>query len=528
LGMAAPANPHLVFFPFPAQGHVTPAFHLASLLHRCHGFDVTFVHTEHNRRRLLRARGPDALAGAPGFRFVTVLDGLPPSDEDAAQDMAALLLSLPTMVPHFKRLVLSELPAASCCLVSDVDPILRAAEDIGLPCVSFCTTSASSFMAFQHLQQLVDKGLVPLKDAEQLRNGYMDKTVIDWMPGLPKAMRLRDFPSFIRTTDPHDAILALTLSLMECYSIVPSAVIFQTFEELESQAISAMSDILPPIYAVGPLPLLLRQAAAGASDDPAVVMVGSSLSKEDRACLDWLDGKRPNSVVFVSFGSIVKLTDEQLVELAWGMANSGYEFLWVIRRDQQATTAADATAVLPSGFLTETEGRGCVTSWCPQEAVLRHEAVGAFMTHCGWNSMLESIYAGVPMLCWPFAADQQTNSRMACTEWRVGVEIGEDPKREEVEAAIRQVMGGERGDELRRSAAEWKEEVGGGVEGEGRLGDTARWLLLGKSGEGSQRGACSSGDEHAMNLLRMFFFSDYYCLLCRDVNFISIKSYART
>ena len=129
----------------------------------------------------------------------------------------------------------------------------------------------------------------------------------------------------------------------------------------------------------------------------------------------------------------------------------------MIRSDQQATGAAGATAaILPPEFLEEMEGRGRVTSWCLQEAVLRHEAVGAFLTHYGWNSMLESVCAGVPMLCWPFAADQQTNSRMACTEWRVGVELSEDPGREEVEAAIRQVMGGGRGEELRRSVAEWK------------------------------------------------------------------------
>ena len=126
----------------------------------------------------------------------------------------------------------------------------------------------------------------------------------------------------------------------------------------------------------------------------------------------------------------------------------------MIRSDQQATGGA---AVLPPEFLAETEARGRVTSWCPQEAVLRHQSVGAFLTHCGWNSMLESVCAGVPMLYWPFAADQQTNSRMACTEWRVAVELSDYPGREEVEAAIRQVMGGGK-----RGGAE---EVGGRVEG---------------------------------------------------------------
>jgi hypothetical protein len=280
-------------------------------------------------------------------------------------------------------------------------------------------------------------------------------------------MRLRDFPSFIRTTDPDDAGLALTLRTMECHCTVPSAVIFHTLEEMESHVMSALSAILPPVYAIGPLPLLLSGAGAGdPATDASAASGTSSLSKENRACLDWLDGKRPNSVVFASFGSLVKLTHQQLVELAWGLANSGYEFLWVIRSDQQqqqlvngGAANAAAAAVLPPEFLTETEGRGCVTSWCPQEAVLRHEAVGAFLTHCGWNSMLESVCAGVPMLCWPFVGDQQPNSRLACTEWRVGVELGEDPSREEVATAIRQVMGGERGEELRRSAAEWKEKA---------------------------------------------------------------------
>ncbi|GJN04591.1 hypothetical protein PR202_ga22154 [Eleusine coracana subsp. coracana] len=419
------SRPHLVFFPFPVQGHITPAFQLARLLHRRHGFDITFVHTEHNRRRLLRAGGPGALAGAPGFRFVAVPDGLSPSDEDAAQDIHALDSSLQSTVPHLlSNLLLSSSDfAAAAAVVSDMD----------------------------HCQQLIAKGLVPLiveiyADDEQLRNGYLDNTVIDWMPGLPKTMRLRDFPSFIRTTDRDNADLAFTLRIMECHRTVPSAVIFHTFEELESQVLNAMSALLPPIYAVGPLPPLLEEEQQQEED---TLLGSSSLSKEDRSCLDWLDGNPPKSVVFVSVGSLVTPTKERLTEVAWGLANSGYHFLWVIRNDQR-------DELLPPGFLAETEGRGRVTSWCSQEAVLRHEAVGAFLTHCGWNSMLESLCAGVPMLCWPFVVDQQPNSRLACMEWRAGLEVSDDAVQEEVEAAVRQVMGEE---EPRRSAMEWKEKV---------------------------------------------------------------------
>ena len=98
---------------------------------------------------------------------------------------------------------------------------------------------------------------------------------------------------------------------MECYRTVPSATVFHTFEQLQSQVISTMSGILPPLYAIGPLPLLLKEVgASGDGDHAASASAASSLSKEDRAWLDWLDGKRPNSVLFASFGSLVKLTDE--------------------------------------------------------------------------------------------------------------------------------------------------------------------------------------------------------------------------
>ncbi|KAM3258159.1 hypothetical protein ACQJBY_050103 [Aegilops geniculata] len=452
---------HAVFFPFPAQGHVKPALQLAKLLHRCHGFQVTFVHTEHNRRRLLRSRGPGALDGVPGFLFAAVPDGLPPSEADVSQDMGALLSTTEALVPPFRSLVSGLLPPAPC-VISDVEHVLYASKEMGLPCVTFWTSSAFAFMACQQCQRLVDMGIVPLKEAEQIRNGYLDDTVLDWVPGMPKDIRLRDFPSLIRTTDPDDAMLKMLLRSMACHRTTPSAVIFHTFDEIDREAMAAMSTILPPIYAVGPLPLLLDQVAGNGSDS-AVVTLESNLSRENHACLEWLKARRPNSVLYVSFGSVATLTSDQLVEFAWGLANSKKDFLWVIRNDQVNNGDDDpaAAAVLPPEFLEETKARSHVTSWCPQEAVLRHEATGAFLTHCGWNSVLESISAGVTMLCWPFGADQYTNARYVCSEWRVGMEIGGgDVKRDEVEAAIREVMdGGDKGKEMKRMAMEWKEKA---------------------------------------------------------------------
>ncbi|XP_062219060.1 7-deoxyloganetin glucosyltransferase-like [Phragmites australis] len=453
---------HAVFFPLPAQGHVAAALHLAKLLHVRGGVRVTFVHSDRNRRRLVRSRGPDALAGTPSFRFAAVPDGLPlpPSDEDdddhSPHHFVALLSSIKASVPHLKNLLddTATAGAPATCVVSDIECVLLAAREVGLPAVAFWTTSACGLMASLQCQQLIDKGLVPLKNAEQLSNGYLEGTVVDSVPGMPADMRLRDFVSFIRTTDPDDAMLGTVLRHMQCLRIVPSAIILNTLDELEGEVVAALLAILPPIYTVGLLPLLAERVVAGSPLDT----LRANLAREDDSCLEWLVSKRPRSVVYVNFGSIAVLTSQQLVEFAWGLANSGYEFLMVIR-DVQAKGAGGPTAMLPLELVEETKERGYITSWCPQREVLRHEAVGAFLTHCGWNSMLESITSGVPMLCWPFGAEQPTNCRFACTEWRVGVEIGGDVKRGEVEMLVREIMGGEKGKEMRQRAAEWKERA---------------------------------------------------------------------
>ena len=124
--------------------------------------------------------------------------------------------------------------------------------------------------------------------------------------------------------------------------------------------------------------------------------------------------------------------------------------MWIVRRD---LVKGDA-AVLPEEFLAETAGRGLMASWCPQKEVLDHPAVGAFLTHSGWNSTTESIWAGVPMICAPGFADQYINSRYVSGEWGVGLRLDEELRREQVAAHVEQLMGG--GEEMRRNAAEWK------------------------------------------------------------------------
>ncbi|KAB1220553.1 UDP-glycosyltransferase 85A3 [Morella rubra] len=259
----------------------------------------------------------------------------------------------------------------------------------------FFAISACSAMGCMQFASLRDKGFTPLKDASYFTNGYLD-TVIDWIPaeGASKA----------------------------------SGVVIQTFDALEREVLDALSPMFPHLYAIGPLQLLLNQSL----DDP-LKSIGCGLWKEDTECLHWLNSKAPNSVVYVNFGSLVVMTAEQLADLVEG-----------------------ESAVLPSEFLEETKDRGLIASWCPQEEVLNHPAVGGFLTHCGWNSIIESVSAGVPMLCWPSFGDQQTNCKYACKEWGIGMEIDSEVKREEVEKLVKELMVGEKGKRMKKKTMEWK------------------------------------------------------------------------
>nr|AYR16617.1 UDP-glucosyltransferase UGT85A54 [Polygala tenuifolia] len=457
-------KPHAVCIPYPAQGHINPMLKLAKILYS-RGFHITFVNTEFNHRRLLKSRGPDALNGFPSFRFETIPDGLPYSDADATQDVPSLCYSTShNCLAPFKKLLhklnqqseSSDVPPVTC-IVSDgvMSFTVDAAEELGLPVVLFWTPSACGFMSYLHYSHLIEKGLVPLKEMSQISDGYMD-SVVNWIPGM-KDMRLRDIPSFIRTTDINDVMLNYILG--EC-SRAPraSAIVMNTFDDLENDILKSFSCVLsPPVYSIGPLQLLLNQV----EDNVELKSLAANLWKEEPECLDWLETKEPNSVVYVNFGSITTMTNEQLVEFAWGLANSRKPFLWVIRPD----LVGGDTAVVPAEFVTETKDRGLLASWCPQEQVLKHSAVGGFLTHNGWNSTLESICGGVPMLCWPFFAEQQTNCRYCCTEWGIGMEIEGDVKRDGVEDLVRELMDGPKGKEMRIKATEWKTLANQSVQG---------------------------------------------------------------
>lgn len=174
----------------------------------------------------------------------------------------------------------------------------------------------------------------------------LDK-VIDWIPG-KKDIRLKDLPTFCRTTNPEDTMFNFTMETSEAAQKA-SAVILLTFDTLEKDVLEALSSISPPVYTIGPLQLLLNKLA----QDP-LKAIGYSLWKEETECLQWLNSKETNSVVYVNFGSLVVLTPEQLLEFGWGLANTKLPFFWVIRPD----LVVGKSAILPPEFEAETEDRG--------------------------------------------------------------------------------------------------------------------------------------------------------------------------
>jgi UDP:flavonoid glycosyltransferase YjiC (YdhE family) len=260
---------------------------------------------------------------------------------------------------------------------------------------------------------------------------------------------LKDLSHFLRTADPNDLMIKFIIETLKMFHRA-SVIILNTFNDLESDVINVLHSMFPSLYTIGPFASLLNQ-----SPHNQLTSLDSNLWKEDTKCLEWLEPKEPRSIVYVNFGSITIMSEEKLLEFAWGLANSKKPFLWIIRPD----LVIGGSVVLSSEFVDEISDRGLIVSWCPQEKVLNHPSVGGFLTHCGWNSTTESICAGVPMLCWPFFADQPTNCRFICNELEIGIEIDTNVKREEVEKLVNELMVGEKGKKMKQKAMELKKKT---------------------------------------------------------------------
>ncbi|XP_051130216.1 UDP-glycosyltransferase 86A1-like [Andrographis paniculata] len=458
--------PHAIMIAVPYQGHINPFVSLALKL-ASRGIAVTFVHLDHIHRRLLESHSasvddPDIFAEARrlspelNIRYTTISDGFPLEynrDQNGPTYFKYLVEEFPAVVDKFVGKLIADDMADSDSrfihfLVADTMCAWPAAiaGKYNLVNVSFWTQPALVFSLCYHWDIMKQKGHVPNDNTTELE--------INYLPGI-KTISSRDLMSIIHE---REGILVETLTIVFDKVKKADFILQNTVQELESETLTALSKYQPN-YAIGPVNF---------SQGLPTAAVSKSIWSESDLCNHWLDSKSRGSVLYVSFGSVVQIPKQELDEIAYGLLLSGVNFLWVVR----AGTSSGDGDVLPEGYEEKIRDsdRGLLVPWCNQIKVLESPAVGGFLTHCGWNSAVESIWCGVPMICRPVMLDQPTNRKLVVDDWGVGLNLydggGSSPlvDRERIADKIRELMSS---DKVRDAASRVKETVRNAMKIEG-------------------------------------------------------------
>ncbi|KAF6999775.1 hypothetical protein CFC21_015751 [Triticum aestivum] len=406
----------------PGAGHLIPMAELARRLVEL-GFSatiLTFTNLSAPLDQLLPSLAASvATAALPAVR----MDDLPANAHDGRVLVELIRRSLPNIRDLVRSINNSSTGAAPlAALVPDFlcSMALPIAAELGVPGYVFFPSNLAMVALTRHIVELHEGAAF---------GEYRDVAVPLELPGgvslsgadIPDAFRgsftnprYSKLVELVRSYRLADGILVNTL-----YDMEPATA--EAFEQLAAeQAAGASAFAYPPVFPVGPFvrPPDPDEAAAGASTP----------------CLEWLDRQPTGSVVYVAFGSGGALSVEQTAELAAGLEASGQRFLWVVRMSSLDGRGIrdddDPLTWLPEGFLERTRGRGlAVAAWAPQVRVLCHPATAVFVSHCGWNSTLESVGSGVPMLAWPLYAEQRMNA--VILEEKLGVALRVPAARED-------------------------------------------------------------------------------------------------
>lgn len=446
-------KPHVAIFTGAGMGHLNPFAELAKRLSADHGFTVTFITCKwmFSGSRLQQAYC-ERIESSRGFdiRFVQLPHVEIQEEEAKHMKVETLISKLLEKSKGFVESALTSLqsdesasPVSAfitdffCSSMFDVTAKLK------IPNYLFYTSSASVLSVKLCLPKLASETQISFKDAD---------FNID-LPGVPP-IPAKDLPTPV--LDRSDELFSMFVHHSLCLREA-TGILVNTFEDLESELIKALREgkinptdarQMPRIYPVGPI-------------------ISSSPVDYEADCLKWLDNQPPSSVLFVSFGSGVALSREQITELALGLDASGHRFLWVLRSPSSSFLSigdSDVSELLPQGFQSRTNDRGMVVpSWAPQIPILSHLSTRGFLSHCGWNSTLESISLGIPMIAWPVFAEQKINKILLVDQFKVAIEAKMDRdgfvRREEVERAVRELMDEGGGMAVRERARELKEKA---------------------------------------------------------------------
>ncbi|EYU42869.1 hypothetical protein ABFS82_13G012400 [Erythranthe guttata] len=455
----------LVFIPSPGLSHLISTVETAKLLldrDNRHRLSITVLITKLPNDTTVASyieKFSSAASSSSHLRFVN----LPGDEEEAAKTggtpSKTFTFDLIDRQSTNIREIVSDLvkqPRTSRmgALVLDMfcTKFVEIADEFGIPAYVFFTSGACSLGVLSHLVSLkLDRG-------EDLTR-YKGSDTAMAVPSFSLPVPAKILPAVMVEGGPMADVFMNYFSRLKDMK----GIMVNTFYELESYAVDSLrsggKSQTPKIYPIGPI---LNSGGGGGDDDKRI---------KSEEIKKWLDEQPENSVVFLCFGTMGSFEESQVREIAAALEKSGKRFLWSLRKPgvkgskiMFPTEYESFEEVLPEGFLERTEGIGRVTGWAPQVAVLSHPAVGGFVSHCGWNSTLESVWYGVPVATFPMYAEQQLNAFQLVKELGMAEEIrinykidfrGDSPPEivgaADIEAAIRRLMAAE------------EEEGGGGV-----------------------------------------------------------------
>ncbi|XP_059651075.1 scopoletin glucosyltransferase-like [Cornus florida] len=440
---------HIYFFPVMAYGHMIPMVDMATLFSG-HGAKATIITTPLNAPLISKTIDMDTKLGSDIsirlIKFSSSEVGLPEGCENLTSVTSPEMVlkfykAIDLLQEPFEHLLREDHPD---CLVADLffPWATEVAGKLGIPRLVFHGTGVFPLCVYHNL--MCHK---PFENIESDSEPFI-------VPGLPDTIKMtrQELPDHLREgTQNH-----ITTLLEKVKKSVETSygVLVNSFHELEPAYSEYYREIIGrKTWHIGPVSLCNRNNELKGKR-------GNKSSIDEQECLNWLDSKKPKSVLYVCFGSLANFSAAQLLEIARGLEASEQQFIWVVRKEKQ-----EEEEWLPEGFEKRMEGKGLIIrGWAPQVLILEHEAVGGFVTHCGWNSLLEGVTAGVPMVTWPHFADQFSNEKFETDVLRVGVRVGaqgwsrwaEDNKasvkKEDIEKAVTQLMVGEEAGLMRNRA----------------------------------------------------------------------------